>query len=194
MRVLLRCGVGRRRGWRGRGQANSGDGPEGIVRLSVAGPVEPVTGGPAGGCRDGAETAEGGEAGLGPDPLGAVPGGDEELRGDVAADAELGGQAGGSEVDELVEVAGDRVDLLGEGQPAVGSYIWLWRWRIRRTSIGGAEVQYAVWRPVSPKVSPTASPISTGLGGSQWVWMGRKPLVLLEFPHGREGGKLSRNA
>ena len=61
-------------------------------------------------------------------------------------------------------------------------------------SVGGAEVQHAKRRPVGQKASPTVSPISRGLGGSQWVWMGQKPLVALDCPHYREGGNLSRNA
>ena len=72
--------------------------------------------------RWGLRRGEGGEAGLGPDPLGVVSRGDEELRGDVASDAELVEQAGGGEVDELVEVGGQGVDrsCCFDGSPGFG--------------------------------------------------------------------------
>ena len=61
-------------------------------------------------------------------------------------------------------------------------------------SISGAQVQDAKRMPAGQKVSPTASPISSGLDGSQRAWAGRKLLVLLDSPRGREGGNVSRNA
>ena len=66
------------------GQADSGDGPRGVVGLAVPGTVESVPGGLARRRSDRAHATQSAEAGLGADPLGVVPGGDEELGGDIA--------------------------------------------------------------------------------------------------------------
>ena len=66
--------------------------------------------------------------------------------------------------------------------------------RLHDQSIGSALVQGAKWPPGGQEASPTASPISSRLGPSQWDCKGRNPLVVLDSPHGREGGELSRNA
>ena len=71
------------------------DPPQGVVGLPVAGGVEAVPFGLAGGGRDRGGGAQVGPGGFGAKPFGVVPGGDQEQRGGVRADAVQGDQAGG---------------------------------------------------------------------------------------------------
>ena len=71
------------------------DPPQGVVGLPVPGRVEAPPDGLAGGGRDRGGGAQVRPGGLGAKTLGVVPGGDQEKRGGVGADAVQGDQAGG---------------------------------------------------------------------------------------------------
>src|SRR4029450_9636698 len=96
---------------------------EGAVGGSVAAAAESV---PAGGSsaagRVGCGAAEFGGGRLGADPLGVVPGGDQDLAGDLDADAEQVDQVGCGEPDEGGELPVEDLDLLVEGLPPAGQF------------------------------------------------------------------------
>ena len=94
--VVRRCDVGAGAGVPA--QPAEHDAVEGGVGLAVAAAVEPVPVGLAGGGGDRGDAAEHGERGLGAQPVGVVPGGDQQLAGDVGADAVQGEQGGVSAV------------------------------------------------------------------------------------------------
>src|SRR5918995_4575705 len=65
----------------------------------------------------GADTAEGGEAGFAAEPVGVVAGGDEQGAGGVGADPEQGDEAGRGFRDEAVEVVVELGDLVVQPVP-----------------------------------------------------------------------------
>jgi hypothetical protein len=85
------------------------DPPQGVIGLAVAAGIEPVPGHLARGGRDRRGGAQVRPGGFGRQPAGVVPGGDEQHRGGVRADAEGAEQAGGAggdqRDDQLVEAA-----------------------------------------------------------------------------------------
>ena len=85
------CDVGL--GARVAGHAHENDAPQGVVGLSIAAAVEPVTGHLAGGGLDGAGAAQSSEGGFGAHALRVVAGGDQQRGGDFGADA-VGGEQG----------------------------------------------------------------------------------------------------
>ena len=68
------------------------DPPQGVVGLTVAAAVQPVTDRLAGGGLDRGDAAEVGEGGFGGDPLGVVADGDEQQGGRVGTDTVQGEQ------------------------------------------------------------------------------------------------------
>jgi hypothetical protein len=74
--------------------------PQGVVGLPVAGGVEAVPFGLAGGGGDRGGGAQVGPGGFGAEPFGVVPGGDQEQGGGVGADTMQGEQPGGTSGDE----------------------------------------------------------------------------------------------
>jgi hypothetical protein len=99
---------------------NQGHGVEGAVGLPVASPVQPVPVGLPRRRRDGADAAEGGEAGLAGQPVGIAAGGDQQRGGDLGADAVLvqehSGRLGGDRDDRVAQF----LDLDAEVEPASG--------------------------------------------------------------------------
>ncbi len=74
-----------------------------MIGLAVTGGVEPPPDGLARGGGDRGDGAQVRPGGLGPQPLGVVPGGDQEQRGGVGADAVQGDQAGSVACDERAD-------------------------------------------------------------------------------------------
>src|SRR6266480_7851054 len=104
-------------GRRVRAHPRDHDPPQGVVGLAVAAGVEAVTGDFPRRCGDRGSRAQVRPGGLGAEPLRMVPGGDEQQRRGVGADAIEGEQArgvAGHEGDEeLVEAAELAVEELG---------------------------------------------------------------------------------
>src|ERR671910_2862772 len=90
------------------------------VGLSVATAVQTVPHDLAGGGLDGSDPAQAGEGGLAPEPLGVVPGHDQQRRGVVGADARQREQLRGGLRHQALEVRLQLEDLLGEGLVAAG--------------------------------------------------------------------------
>jgi hypothetical protein len=91
------------------------------VGLPVSTAVETVASvGLAGPGRDRAGAAQLREGGFGPDPVGVVAGGGEELAGDVGADAERLDQPWGGLLGEGLELAAVDLDLLVQLELAAG--------------------------------------------------------------------------
>jgi hypothetical protein len=105
------------------------DPPQGVVGLPVAGRVEAPPDGLGRGCRDRGYGAQVRPGGLGPQPLGVVPSGDEQDRGGVGADAVQGDQArsmtGDQGPDEVIQALDLAAGELGappefaQGDPGV---------------------------------------------------------------------------
>lgn len=100
------------------GQPGDHDGVQGPVGLAVPAAVEPVAVATAGLDGFGGGAAELGERGLVAQPVGVVPGGDEQGRGRMVADAAAGDQSGGGLVDEPVTFGLQLLDLAGQGLDA----------------------------------------------------------------------------
>ena len=89
-------GAGRRAG----AHPGDHDPPQGVVGLPVAAGVEAVAGDLPGGGGDRCDRAQVRPGGLGAEPFRVIPGGGQEQRGGVRADAVEGEQAGGAGSDE----------------------------------------------------------------------------------------------
>jgi hypothetical protein len=103
-----------------RAQAAEYDPVEGGVGLPVAAAVEAVPGGLAGAGGDRGDAAEHGECGLGGEPIMVLAGADQQLAGDLGADAVGGQQAGVDGGDERLEQLVEVGDLDGQLPVAAG--------------------------------------------------------------------------
>src|SRR5215216_7023441 len=90
------------------------------VGVPVAAAVEAVPNDLAGGSLDRRDTAEAGEGGLTPQPMGIVSGHDQQRRGVVGADARQGNQLWGGFQNQPIELHAQLCDLFGEDLVATG--------------------------------------------------------------------------
>src|SRR5215207_120851 len=90
------------------------------VGVPVAAAVEAVSNDHAGGSLDGRDPAEAGEGGLAPQPLGIIPGHDQQWRGVVGSYARKGNQLRGGSQNQPIEVRVQLGDLFGEDLVATG--------------------------------------------------------------------------
>ncbi len=106
-------------------QSTERDRVEGVARASVAAAVEPVAAGLAAAGRDRGDTAEVGERGLRTHPGAVVPGGGQQLAGDLDPDTDQLEQAGRSGGDQLLEVGVgrgvSRRSAAGGGEPVAAA-------------------------------------------------------------------------
>jgi hypothetical protein len=87
---------------------------QGPIGLPVSAAVEAVVAGPAGEGLDRADTAQASERGFGADPVGIVPGGDQQLGGGFWAEPWPAAHAGGELAGQPVQVSVGGLNLLGQ--------------------------------------------------------------------------------
>jgi hypothetical protein len=138
-----------------------------VVGLPVASRVEAVPLGLAGGRRDRGYGAQVGPGGLGPQPLGVVPGGDEQDRGGVGADAVQGEQArsmagdqGPDEVIQALDLAVVNRARRSSGPVTIRARAWLIAWvrSERALRLATISARTASTAPSRPFGAPRARP------------------------------------
>jgi hypothetical protein len=103
--------------------------------LTVAAAVEAVSLGLARRRGDGADAAQRSECGFAGEPFGVVAGGDEELAGDVGADAEVCEESGCCSASEGFEFGVKFVDLVVEREPSAGEVLERTAGRLERIRV-----------------------------------------------------------
>jgi Transposase IS116/IS110/IS902 family len=111
-------------------QSRQGDDPQGAVGLAVTATIQPMADCLARGDRHWTGAAQRGQGGVGSEPVGVVPGGDQQLAGGLDPDAAAGQQPRGGLAGQGDEVRVERGQLGGQDLVAAG--------QVAQGPVGGA--------------------------------------------------------